>query len=149
MAVTTETLRRYLRLPPPPAAPAAAGTGTAQPQDGTDAEENPAAEAATETAAETAPAETAAQPESDDPELKAYLDAAVALCTNAGVAYRENDPLYDLLILKLAAQEYDNRAMGNMAGEPDKAEEARQRMLNAFVLNLRYAAAPDTGASEP
>lgn len=82
-------------------------------------------------------------------DLSAYLEAAIAWCTNAGVTPRYADPLYDLLILKLAAQEYDNRAMGNMAGEPDKAEEARQRMLNAFVLNLRYAAAPDTGATEP
>lgn len=138
MAVTVEKLRRYLRLPPPPAAPAAAGTA-----------DEDAAETQQEGAAEAAAEETAAQPADSDPELEAYMNAAVAWCANAGVPYRANDPLYDLLILKLAAQEYDNRAMGNMAGEPDKAEEARQRMLNSFVLNLRYAAALDTGEIEP
>ena len=131
MAVTVENLRRYLRLPPPPAAPAAAGTA-----DTAETQQEGAAEAAAE---EAAAEETAVEPADSDPELEAYMNAAVAWCANAGVPYRANDPLYDLLIYKLAAQEYDVRALGNMSGEPDKAEEARQRMLNSFILNLRYA----------
>lgn len=78
-------------------------------------------------------------------ELTEYLYAAIAYCRNGGVAYREDDPLYDLLIYKLAAQEYDNRGLSAAGTDMRSAEENRQRMLNSFMLNLRYAAAPDTG----
>lgn len=79
-------------------------------------------------------------PEEADGELAAYLEAAIAYCSNAGVPPRAADPLYDLLILKLAAQEYDNRGLGFAGSDNRTSEETRQRMLNSFMLNLRYVA---------
>ncbi len=140
MAVTVENLRRYLRLPPPPAAPAAAGTA-----DSAETQQEGAAEAAAE---EAAAEETEAQSADSDPEMEAYLNAAVAWCSNAGVPYRANDPLYDLLILKIAAQEYDNRGLGFAGTDTRTSEETRQRMLNSFILNLRYAQTADTEATD-
>ena len=80
-------------------------------------------------------------------ELTEYLYAAIAYCRNGGVAYREDDPLYDLLIYKLAAQEYDNRGLGFAGTDTRTSEETRQQMLNSFILNLRYAQTADTEAT--
>lgn len=115
MAATVESLRRYLRLPP----------------DGMEGAAGPGYAGISQTPGD----------DSLNQELTAYLNAAVAFCANAGVPWRDADPLYDLLILKLAAQEYDNRGLGFAGSDTRSSEETRQRMLNSFMLNLRYAAA--------
>jgi hypothetical protein len=65
-----------------------------------------------------------------------YLQAAKSKAKAAGIPVFENNAQYDLFILALAAMYYDNRAMTFQ--DPADAANA-QRMIDSFVLELRYA----------
>lgn len=67
-------------------------------------------------------------------DLNLYLSAAQQKAQSAGVPAQDNS-LYDLFILSLAAMFYDNKGMtfSNPA-----LEAGATRMINAFVLMLRY-----------
>ena len=70
-----------------------------------------------------------------DSGLQPYLDAARSKARAAGIPDYEHNAQYDLFILALAAMYYDNRGMGTPLADPAKA----QRMIDAFVLELRHA----------
>lgn len=65
-----------------------------------------------------------------------YLTAAQSKARAAGVPLFTNNAQYDLFIMALAAMYYDNRGM--VFQNPADAANA-QRMLDSFVLELRYA----------
>lgn len=69
--------------------------------------------------------------------LQFYLDAAKSKARSAGVPDLQANAQYDLFLYALAAMYYDNRGMG--FGDTGAAEDAAQRMINSFVLELRHA----------
>jgi hypothetical protein len=66
-----------------------------------------------------------------------YLAAAKSKAKVAGVPVFENNAQYDLFITALAAMYYDNRGM-TFDGQ-DKGEQAAKNIINSFVNELRYA----------
>lgn len=82
-------------------------------------------------------------------ELEIYIDAAVDYSAAADVEEPENNKnLYHLLILALAANFYENRGLAVEGTYAGTAEATRQSMLNSFILNLRYRAAPEEATEE-
>lgn len=76
-------------------------------------------------------------PDAEDGIAQLCLDAAKSKAQAAGVPDFQSNAAYDLFLCALAACYYDNRALqftGNAA-----AQESAQRMINAFVLELRHA----------
>jgi len=67
-----------------------------------------------------------------------YLAAARSKAAAAGVPELANNAQYDLFIMALAAMYYDNRGMAFT--DPATARTA-QNVINSFVLELRYAGA--------
>ena len=80
-------------------------------------------------------ADLAAYLRTENSGLNPYLDAAFSKARAAGIPDYQHNAQYDLLILALASMYYDNRGLGTPLVDPDKA----QRMINAFVLELRHA----------
>ena len=72
-------------------------------------------------------------------DLGPYLAAAKAKATEAGVPAFENNAMYDLFIMPLAAMYYENRGMSFSGSYQATAEENARRLINSFVLELRYA----------
>ncbi|MGI6156587.1 MAG: head-tail connector protein [Enterococcus lemanii] len=66
------------------------------------------------------------------------LNAAKAKAKAAGVCERKNDPYYDLFIYALAGAWYDNRNISTPGLATQAGAEAMQRLVNQFVLELRY-----------
>ena len=92
MAVTTKTLREYMRLP-------------------TDSTEK----------------------------LDSYRDAAKSKARSAGIKDFQHNAQYDMFICALAAMYYENRGMSFSGSYQATAEANARRLINAFVLELRYA----------
>ncbi len=67
--------------------------------------------------------------------VDAYINAAKSKARVAGIPAFENNAQYDLFIMALAAMYYDNRGMTFQ--NPADAANA-ERMINSFVLELRY-----------
>ncbi|MDD4431693.1 MAG: head-tail connector protein [Bacteroidales bacterium] len=65
-----------------------------------------------------------------------YLNAAKSKAKAAGIREYTNNAQYDLFIMALAAMYYDNRGM-TFQNSADAAN--AQRMIDSFVLELRYA----------
>lgn len=65
-----------------------------------------------------------------------YLNAAKSKARAAGIPVFENNGQHDMFILALAAMYYDNRGM--VFDDPQN-EQAARKMVNSFVLELRYA----------
>ena len=70
----------------------------------------------------------------EDQVLDLCLAAAISKAKAAGIPDYPDNAQYDLFLYALAAMYYDKRGMGQMALEADA-----QRMINSFVLELRYA----------
>lgn len=68
-----------------------------------------------------------------------YLAAAKSKAKTAGVPELQDNAQYDLFILALASMYYDNRGMAFSGSYQQAAEENARRMINSFVLELRYA----------
>lgn len=68
--------------------------------------------------------------------VDAYLQAAKSKAKAAGIREYTNNAQYDLFIMALAAMYYDNRGM-TFQNSADAAN--AQRMIDSFVLELRYA----------
>jgi hypothetical protein len=68
-----------------------------------------------------------------------YLAAAKSKAISAGVPVFENNAQYDLFITALAAMYYENRAMAFEGQRPDYSEPAARNIINSFVNELRYA----------
>jgi len=72
----------------------------------------------------------------DTVDVEPYLKAARSKAKSAGVQEFSNNAQYDMFIMALAAMYYDNRGM--VFQNPADAANA-QRMIDSFVLELRYA----------
>lgn len=68
-----------------------------------------------------------------------YLAAAVSKAKAAGIPPFNNNAQYDLFILTLAAMYYDNRGMVFEGQRPDYSEPTARNIINSFVNELRYA----------
>ena len=78
-------------------------------------------------------------PPDDSTNLGRYIAAAKSKARTAGVPVFEHNAQYDMFILELAAMFYDNRGMSFSGAYQATAEENARRMINSFVLELRYA----------
>ena len=72
-------------------------------------------------------------------DIAPYVAAAKAKARSAGVPEFRNNPQYDLFIMALAAMYYENRGMSFSGSYQATAEENARKMINSFVLELRYA----------
>ena len=72
-----------------------------------------------------------------DTDVERRLSAAFNYAKNAGIEKRDDDALYDELILKLFGIYYDNIDVNMAADGRDTTK--LQGVLNRYVLNLRYS----------
>lgn len=72
-------------------------------------------------------------------DLAPYLSAARSKARAAGIPDFSHNAQYDLFLKSLAAFYYDNRGFTFGGSYQATAEENARRMINAFVLELRYA----------
>ena len=72
-------------------------------------------------------------------DLSRYLEAARSKARTAGIPEFQNNAQYDLLILNLASLYYDHRGLTFGGTYQHTAEPNARKLLNAFVLELRYA----------
>jgi hypothetical protein len=71
-------------------------------------------------------------PDTPDSVADMCLKAAKSKARSAGITDFQNNKQYDLFLCELAGLKYDNRGLSNF-------DEAAQRLINANVLELRYA----------
>lgn len=72
-------------------------------------------------------------------ELDPYLAAAKAKAKAAGIPDFKNNAQYDMFIMALAAMYYESRGMSYSGSYQATAEENARKLINSFVLELRYA----------
>jgi hypothetical protein len=68
-------------------------------------------------------------------DLTGFLNSAKSKARTAGIPSFAHNAQYDEFIKALAAMYYDNRGMSAQSNDSD----AMQRLVNAAVLELRYA----------
>ena len=78
-------------------------------------------------------------PPDNSEDLSVFLSAAQSKARAAGIPDFENNAQYDLFIMALAALYYDARGMSFPGMTPTAAEDSARRLINSFVLELRYA----------
>lgn len=83
-------------------------------------------------------------PPDDTTNLEPFLAAARSKARAAGIPDFSNNAQYDLFLLALAANYYDNRGMVYAGSYQATAEENARRICNSFVLELRYAKEDNT-----
>lgn len=71
--------------------------------------------------------------------LETYLAAAKSKARAAGIPDFANNAQYDMFLHALAAMYYENRGMSFSGSYQATAEENAQKLINSFVLELRYA----------
>lgn len=71
--------------------------------------------------------------------LEIFLNAARAKARSAGIPDFSHNAQYDMFILNLAAMEYENRGLAFSGSYQATAEENARKLINSFVLELRYA----------
>lgn len=71
--------------------------------------------------------------------LSRFLNAARSKAKTAGIPEFEHNAEYDLFLLSLAAMYYENRGMAFSGSYQATAEENARKLINSFVLSLRYA----------
>ena len=81
--------------------------------------------------------------EESDITARLCLRAAQAKARAAGVPDFEDNAQYDLFLYALAGYWYDNRSLMDIGG----TSEDTQRMINAFVQELRYVEEGVAGGS--
>ena len=72
-------------------------------------------------------------------DVSLYLEAARDKARAAGIPDYRDNTLYDLFLYALAAMYYDNRGFTFTGSYQATAEENARRLINSFVLELRYA----------
>ena len=72
-------------------------------------------------------------------DLSVYLAAAKSKASAAGIPAFQHNAQYDLFIISLAAMLYENRGMAFSGSYQATAEENARKLINSFVLELRYA----------
>lgn len=78
-------------------------------------------------------------PDITNEQLKDWLAAARSEARTAGVRDFSNNAQYDLFIKSLAAWYYDNRGLQVSGTYQATALETKKKMVDSFVLQLRYA----------
>lgn len=78
-------------------------------------------------------------PPDDSEDLGWCISAAKAKAKAAGVPEFQHNPLYDLFIMSLAASYYESRGLSFSGSYQGAAEENQRKLINSFVLELRYA----------
>jgi uncharacterized Zn finger protein len=86
-------------------------------------------------------------PSDTSEDLTAYLEAARSEVRVAGVPDYQSNAMYDMFLLMVAAERYENRSMAFSGAYQASAEETSRRMKNAFVLALRYAGEDPAGGA--
>ena len=71
--------------------------------------------------------------------LERYLAMAKSKARAAGIPDYKHNACYDGFLLALAAMYYDNRGMRYAGSYQDSAGRTANRMVNAYVLELRNA----------
>mgnify|MGYP001341906278 CR=1 FL=1 len=71
--------------------------------------------------------------------VSGYLAAAQSKARSAGIPSFRCNAQYDLFILSLAAMYYENRSMAFSGTYQATTEENARKLINSFVLELRYA----------
>ena len=71
--------------------------------------------------------------------VSGYIAAAQSKARSAGIPDFQCNAQYDLFILSLAAMYYENRGMAFSGTYQATAEENARKLINSFVLELRYA----------
>lgn len=150
MAVTAKKLKEYLRLPPDTfllkgdanvdfdtfaEAVKESGTYTFIKGDGGWAL-NGSAVTLSDYGIEASEEETEIVIKYESVDVDTYLQAAKSKASASGIPTFDNNAQYDLFIMALAAMYFDNRGMTFQ--NPADAANA-ERMINSFVLELRYA----------
>lgn len=72
-------------------------------------------------------------------DLETYIAAAKSKARAAGIPDYEYNAQYKMFLLALAAMLYDNRGMSFSGSYQATAEENARKLINSFVLELRYA----------
>jgi hypothetical protein len=72
-------------------------------------------------------------------EVAEYLAAAKSKARTAGIPDFQNNAQYDGFICALGAMLYENRGMVFSGTYQDSIEENARRLVNSYVLELRYA----------
>ena len=78
-------------------------------------------------------------PDTSEAQLESWLASAKSEARTAGVRDFSNNAQYDLFIMSLAAWYYDNRGLQVSGTYQATALETKKRMVDSFVLQLRYA----------
>lgn len=82
-------------------------------------------------------------PDDSDTEIaQLCLNAAVSKAKNAGIPFDSENAMRDIFICGLAGYWFDNRNLAPVGQDNGDT----QRMINAFILELRYS--PRTGAKK-
>ena len=82
-------------------------------------------------------------------DLSPYLNAARSKARAAGIPEFQHNAQFDMLILNLSALYYDHRGMTFGGSYQHTAEPNARKLLNAFVLELRYATEDPEPEPEP
>lgn len=72
-------------------------------------------------------------------DVSVYLNAARSKARAAGIPDFANNAHYDLFVLALADMFYENKGMAFSGSYQATAEENARKLINSFVLELRYA----------
>ena len=78
-------------------------------------------------------------PDAADTIAELCLKAAKSKCKAAGIPDFQNNAQYDLFLCALASCWYDNRGLTFAGNGNASAQENAQKLINSFVLELRYA----------
>lgn len=78
-------------------------------------------------------------PPDSEEDLTKYIRAAQSKARTAGIPDFNHNAQYDEFILALAAMYYENRGMAFSGSYQATAEENARKLINSYVLELRYA----------
>lgn len=78
-------------------------------------------------------------PPDSEENLGRYLDMAKSKARAAGIPDYQHNACYDGFLLALAAMYYENRGLRFEGRYSEAAEDAARRMVNSYVLELRFA----------
>ena len=82
-------------------------------------------------------------------DLTKYINAAKSKARGAGIPDFKHNALYDEFILALAAMYYENRGMSFSGSYQATAESNARKLVNSYVIELRYATEDPVGEVTP
>lgn len=84
-------------------------------------------------------AEYLVNPPDNEEDLAKYINAARSKARTAGIPDFKHNAQYDEFILALAAMYYENRGMAFSGSYQATAESNARKLINSYVLELRFA----------